>query len=196
MIGMPSGMSGCADSSVPRGLATDSNMPSAQFEDTTLEPRNAAKCDLAGQVLRSFGTLRLRVTGSSMIPSLWPRDVLLIHREDFGRISTGDIVLFARQGRLFAHRVVSTAGEQGSKQLVTRGDALGAPDPPVTPDEFLGRVSLVLRDGEWTAPRSGLSLGGFLLAALMSRSARAAALLLQLHSIRKIQREKEAACES
>jgi len=196
MIGVPSGIPCCVESSVLRDPVMGSNVPSRQFEDATLETTNAAKCDLAGQVLHSFGTLRLRVTGSSMIPSLWPGDLLLIHRQDFGRISAGDIVLFARQGRLFAHRVVSSAGERRKEQMVTQGDALCVSDPPITSAELLGRVSLVLRAGKWTPPRAGLSTGGHLLAALVSRSVRAAGLLVRLRSVCRIQREQEAPCES
>lgn len=196
MIGAPNWMSCSVDSSALRDPITDSSVPAKQFEAVTLETTNAAKCDLAGQVLHSFGTLRLRVTGSSMIPSLWPGDLLLIHRQDFGRISAGDIVLFARQGRLFAHRVVSTAGDRGNEQMVTQGDALCVSDPPITSAELLGRVSLVLRAGKWTPPRPGLSPGGHLLAALVSRSARAAGLLVRLRSVCRIQREQEAPCES
>ena len=105
-------------------------------------------------------------------------------------------MLFARQGRLFAHRVVSSAGERGNEQVVTQGDALGVPDPPVPSAELLGRVCLILRAGKWSAPRAGLSLGEFLLAAVVSRSARTAGLLLRLHSIRRIRREQEAPCKS
>jgi signal peptidase I len=196
MIGAAPEMSGCAEGSVLRALIADSSVPSGEFEDSTLETANAAKCDLAGQVLRAFGRLRLRVLGSSMIPSLWPGDVLLVHRRDIGGISTGEIVLFAREGRLFAHRVVSSAGESGGKQVVTQGDALRAPDPPVTSAELLGSVSLVFRAGKWTAPRAGLNLGRFLLATLVRRSTRVAGLLLRLRSIRPIGREQEAQCES
>jgi hypothetical protein len=196
MAGVARRIPGRADVSMSLALGADSSVPSREFEDATLQTTNAAKCDLAGQVLRSFGTLRLRVTGSSMLPSLWPGDLLLIHPEDFGRISTGDIVLFARGGRLFAHRVVSSADQRGGEQLVTRGDALRLQDPPITSAELLGRVCLILRAGKWTAPRAELNLGGFLLAALVSRSARAAGLLLRLHSLRGIQREEEAPCES
>jgi hypothetical protein len=196
MIGAASKTSGCADGAVVPCLAGDSSAPSRQFEDATLETTNAAKCDLAGQVLRSFGTLRVRVTGSSMLPSLWPGDLLLIHQQDFCRISTGDIVLFARKGRLFVHRVVSSASEGGSEQLVTQGDALREQDPPVTSAELLGRVSLVLRAGKWIAPRTGLGLGGLWLGAIVSRSAQAAGLLLRLYSLRRMQREREDSCES
>jgi len=195
-IGVASTVSGFADRSVLRAVAADASVPFGQIVDTTLEATNAAKCDLAGQVLRTFGTLSLQVTGSSMLPSLWPGDLLLIHRQDFGQISTGDIVLFARQGRLFAHRVVSPAGKRGHQLLITQGDALREPDPPISSAELLGRVSLVLRAGKWVTPRAGLSFGGLLLATLASRSALAVRLLFRLHSIRRMHREQEASCKS
>jgi len=195
VIGVANGMSGCVDGSVFRAEARDSSERFTQFEDTMHEVTNAAKCDLAGRVLRSFGTLRLRVTGSSMLPSLWPGDLLLIHRYDFGRISTGDIVLFTREGRLFVHRVVSAADESGREQLVTQGDALRASDPPVTSTELLGKVSLVFRNGKWFAPRARPSVGGMFLAALVSCSAVAAG-LFWLHSTRRLWREQEASCEN
>jgi signal peptidase I len=196
MKGVASAMSGFADNPVLHTEAGDSSERFRQFQYTTHEVTNSAKCDLAGQVLRSFGALRLRVTGSSMLPSLWSGDLLLIERHDFARISTGDIVLYIRQGRLFVHRVVSAADESGREQLVTQGDALRAPDPPVTSAELLGKVSLVFRGGKWIAPRPRRSLGALLMAALVSRSARAAGLLSRLHSIRRIRREHEALCES
>ena len=43
----------------------------------------AVKCELAAEVLRSSGELRLRVTGSSMLPAVWPGDELTIRRQPF-----------------------------------------------------------------------------------------------------------------
>jgi len=37
--------------------------------------RESIKRDLAGQVLRAGGKLRLRALGLSMLPSLWPGDI-------------------------------------------------------------------------------------------------------------------------
>jgi len=39
---------------------------------------HALKCDLAADVIRGFGTLRLRVNGFSMLPSIWPGDVVCV----------------------------------------------------------------------------------------------------------------------
>ena len=56
------------------------------------------KCDLAADVSRRFGVLRLRVTGFSMLPSIWPGDIACVSRVDAYR--PGDVVLFSRNGRL------------------------------------------------------------------------------------------------
>ena len=50
----------------------------------------------------------------------------------------GDVVLFTRFERLFAHRVISI----GAGLLITQGDNLESPDAPVLDSEFLGRVSV------------------------------------------------------
>ena len=42
------------------------------------------KCDLAADVIRRFGTLRLRVNGFSMLPSIWPGDIACVSRVDSG----------------------------------------------------------------------------------------------------------------
>jgi hypothetical protein len=84
---------------------------------------------------------------------MWPwvrgGDVLVVRRAAARSLRRGDIVLFARQGRLFAHRLlrVKHSGGRGAPVLLTRGDALPNPDEPVTSRELLGRVMAVERDG-------------------------------------------------
>ena len=137
-------------------------------------PADSVKCSLATKVLRDFGELRLRVTGSSMLPSLWPGDSLLIRRVRFTEITPGDLVLFARDERFFVHRVLKVA----DGRLLTRGDALPVPDPLVGPDELLGCVQLIARDG---VERHSCPLGalGRLLAFALRRSSRFPNLLLR-----------------
>jgi hypothetical protein len=67
--------------------------------------RDALGCELVVETLRSFGQLRLRVNGASMLPAVWPGDILTITREAGAPPLPGDIVLFGREGRLVAHRV-------------------------------------------------------------------------------------------
>jgi len=112
---------------------------------------DVVKCELASEVLRSTGMLRLQVTGWSMLPAVWPGDQLVIQRAGSKDVTNGDIVLFGRDRRLFAHRVVSVSPEDSG--ILTRGDSMPAPDPIVREDELLGKVSFIVRNGKCIAPR-------------------------------------------
>jgi hypothetical protein len=105
---------------------------------------------LAAEVLGRFGEVRLRVMGSSMLPSVQPGDVLTIRRCAMSAVESGAIVLFTRDGRLFAHRVVA----RRNTHLVTRGDALEWQDPPICQDQLLGRVVTLTRNGRQRQPPS------------------------------------------
>jgi signal peptidase I len=108
-------------------------------------------CGLAEEVVRAFGGVRLRVFGTSMVPTILPGDLVLIQRASLHEISTGEVVLFLQKGRLFVHRVVdrkvaATAGRPEESCLITRGDRLRHEDPPVSSPELLGRVVSIERD--------------------------------------------------
>lgn len=109
------------------------------------EGSNALGCELAAEVVRRFGSLRLRVTGTSMAPAVQPGDLLSIRRADLEEVSPGEIVLFTRHGRLFAHRVVARDSASPEPRLLTRGDRRLKNDPPVSSSEFLGRVTSIER---------------------------------------------------
>ena len=143
-----------------------------------LDRQEVAKNELAAEVLQSYRELRVRVLGSSMLPTIWPGDILTMHPCGIAEACLGDIVLFSRQGRLFAHRVVSRCGDC----LLTQGDGASDPDPPVRPGELIGRVFEIVRRGKALRPKPSLSLGGRLAAALASRSAGAGRLLTRLHA--------------
>jgi signal peptidase I len=142
---------------------------------------HALKCELASEVLRSSGKLRLRVTGWSMLPSVWPGDTLLIERMSVDQVSEGDIVLFGRDQRLVAHRVV-TKGPQ-DPGIVTRGDSMAAPDPPLSGGDLLGRVSFILRNGKCIEPGRSLRFPERAVAALARSSNLAARLVVGVHSM-------------
>ena len=74
--------------------------------DTIPDARSGLKGELFLEVLRTFGSARLRVTGTSMLPSIWPGDILEVRRPGEVKIASGELVLFERGGRFFAHRVV------------------------------------------------------------------------------------------
>jgi signal peptidase I len=133
---------------------------------------------LAGEVVRAFGQMQLRVTGSSMIPTLWPGDLVRIERRAFESLNPGEIVFYLRDGRLFLHRLVASRETSRARSLTTRGDAMAAADPAVPENCFLGVATAVRRRGEWIRPRDVHRLLRWFLAssALMQQ------IILRVHS--------------
>ena len=145
---------------------------------------HGVKCDLAGEVLRSSGRLRLRVMGWSMLPTVWPGDTLVVDSVKSDAVSEGDIVLFGRDRRLFAHRVVKN-NASGDTTILTRGDAMPAPDPPVDEAQLLGRVSFIMRNGKRIEPRRSLRFSERAVAALVRGSDTAARVVVGIHGMRQ-----------
>jgi hypothetical protein len=140
----------------------------------------ALKCDLAGEVLRSFGSLRFTATGWSMLPTVWPGDTLVVDRVRSDQVHLGDVVLVGREGRLCAHRVVSRAAS-GNPHWITQGDAMPAADRPVMENELLGRVSYLIRAGKLVAVPSELNVVERVTAKIVRHSMPAARALVYMH---------------
>jgi signal peptidase I len=105
------------------------------------------RAEMLADVLRSGGTVTLRVFGGSMWPWLRSGDAISVGRDAAARIHPGEVVLFVREGRLFAHRVIRKIACDGRAVLITKGDALPRVDAPLEPAELLGRVFRVRRAG-------------------------------------------------
>jgi hypothetical protein len=113
------------------------------------QSRDQQKHSLAAEVLRKSGRLRLAAMGQSMLPTLWPGDLLNVCAVQFDEVAAGDVVLFTREDRFFIHRVLGnrdSAGGSTGPSLVTRGDSMRTADAPVLPEELLGRVVSVSRN--------------------------------------------------
>jgi signal peptidase I len=143
---------------------------------------------MASEVLRSSGSLRLQVTGWSMLPTVWPGDILVIESVESDAVSEGDIVLFGRNRRFFAHRIIQQETKAGDRGILTRGDAMAAPDAPVAKNELLGKVSYILRNGKCIEPNKTLRLSERAVAALVQRSETAARLVVGVHGFRQASR--------
>lgn len=152
-------------------------------------PESAAgsslKCELAAEVLRSFGTLRFAATGWSMLPTVWPGETLVVERVKPEKIRIGDLVLVGRDSGLCAHRVIGTAGDLEHPQWITQGDALPVPDRPVAGNELLGRVTYLIRGGRLIEVPAQLSMVENLVAKVVRRSTPAAPALVYLHRMRQ-----------
>ena len=108
---------------------------------------------LLSQVLDRCGEARIRVAGTSMLPSIRPADVLHIRAVDMTRVQRDDVILYAQGPRLFAHRVVQTSGPSLPPVVITRGDMHEHDDPPVTAAQLLGRVEAQTRNGAMLSTR-------------------------------------------
>ncbi|HTT19158.1 MAG TPA: S24/S26 family peptidase [Candidatus Sulfotelmatobacter sp.] len=135
------------------------------FQDAH-DQAHALKCELACEVLRLSGYVRLRVRGWSMLPTIWPGDTLELEKAECGKLSAGDVVLFHRDRRLFVHRMLNSDGNT----IFTQGDAMAQPDPVVTERELLGRVTCIVRDGKRIQPTKTLSLSHRAVAAVARSS--------------------------
>jgi signal peptidase I len=153
-----------------------------KLSSQSLDDAHALKCELAGEVLRSSGALRLRVTGWSMLPTVMPGDTLVIERISPDAVSEGDIVLFVRDRRFFVHRVVTKGSHDAA--ILTCGDAMPAVDPPVPGSNLLGRVSLILRNGQRIEPSRNPRLSHRTVSALVRRSTFAARVVVGVHGMR------------
>lgn len=143
----------------------------------------ALKCDMAGEMLRSFGLARFPAVGWSMLPAIWPGDTLFVERVHEDELSLGDILVVGRQGRLCAHRLIGTSGDPGNPQWITQGDALAAPDRPVAGGELFGRVSYLIRAGKRMAVPANLSFIQKLVARVARRSVTVARGLVYLRRV-------------
>jgi hypothetical protein len=54
---------------------------------------------LGEEVLRASGEMRFVAKGSSMVPSIFSGDVLVVRRRAVGKMSRNDMVLFTQGGR-------------------------------------------------------------------------------------------------
>jgi len=149
------------------------------------EARSALKCDLATEVLHSFGSLRFAATGWSMLPAVWPGDTLVVDRVGQDQVRIGDVVLVGREGTLCAHRIIGAAGGTDNRQWITQGDGLPKPDRPVAGNELLGRVTYLIRAGRLIPVPAELSVVESLVAKVIRRSVPAARALVYLNRMRQ-----------
>lgn len=123
------------------------------FVRDTTDNNELHKMELGAEVLRAGGSIRLKVLGLSMLPSVWPGDIVSVEGGSMDAIAPGDVVLYSRDDRFFIHRVIETS-ESG---FIIRGDAAPQSDPAIARSHVLGRVSGIRRNGKTITPKPGLA---------------------------------------
>lgn len=104
--------------------------------------------ELFREILRSAGEARLAVNGASMLPAIWPGDVITVRHCEAAGLRPGEIVFYMRPEGLVAHRVVANSGGR----LISRGDSLSDCDRPVSSADILGQVVAIERNGRRISP--------------------------------------------
>ncbi len=149
---------------------------------TSVGDAGSLKRELACEQLRASGTVQLRVSGWSMLPTIWPGDALVIQRmAGKDNVVEGDIVMFAAGLRFVAHRVVRA----DASTIQTQGDAIRQADAPVSHSELLGRVSFIVRDGKCIDPGRSVGFPNRAAAAVFRRSEIAARVVVGVHGMCK-----------
>ena len=96
------------------------------------------------------GTI-LAVQTTSMVPVFRPGDAIIVHHQN-GRFKVGDIVSYRSRKdprQIVSHRIIAI--KASLQQLVTQGDHLAEPDPPIRNWDVLGKVVCII-------PRAGYVL--------------------------------------
>jgi len=106
-----------------------------------------------------------------------------VERVRAGEISPGEIVVFAREDRLIAHRVVARAANPGGEYIVTRGDRTRRNDAFVSSAELVGRVTRIERRGFRVRARARLSVAQQVICRMLRFSDRATYLYLRLAAL-------------
>ena len=83
--------------------------------------------------------IRLRVSGSSMVPLIEPGDMVLVRHVNFEDLRRGDMILVEQGGTFLVHRLVAVH-DHGVR---TKGDNASHADVLVAPEDVLGRVVVV-----------------------------------------------------
>ncbi len=122
------------------------------LEAVSFENAEAVKLELATELLRSGRPVRLRVLGTSMLPSLWPGDLVTVSRCEAHQIGAGDIGCFVRARRLVIHRVTQICSANGRLAWITCGDCMPQADEPFTEEHLVGKIASVSRRARVRAP--------------------------------------------
>ena len=128
--------------------------PAAPGDPARAADRDAARCDLVAAAVEKFGALRIKVHGASMLPAIWPGDILSVERIHAFSLLPSDVIVFRRGSRLFAHRFVALAAAGDRARVLTAGDALDEPDLPVPIEDVIGRACRIERGPFRLDPRT------------------------------------------
>lgn len=127
---------------------------------------HAQKLEAVTSLLRTAGAVRLKALGTSMLPTIWPGDILVIATTPHQKLVCGNLIAVCTRDRIRVHRLLSKAG----LHWITRGDSMPQNDPPIAPADVMGTVFEIWRARRRIIPQTRLRLLARGLAWLLSFS--------------------------
>jgi signal peptidase I len=103
--------------------------------------------DVATGILHRGYGIRLRVEGSSMMPTIRPGEAVIVKPATATNVKLKDIVFYQTERGVIGHRLVRITNRNGKLVLLARGDADKGASEPVAPAQILGRLVAVERNG-------------------------------------------------
>jgi signal peptidase len=92
------------------------------------------------------------VPSGSMIPVIYPGDVVIVAKTPAGAVKLGDIIEYRNvtENINIVHRVINVQGESPQRSFITKGDNNNAPDAqPVPEQNVIGKVILQIPKMGW-----------------------------------------------
>ena len=141
----------------------------------TIDPLAATKHALTAEMLRFHRQCRLQVSGTSMLPTLWPGETVLIEQCPIDKLCIGDIVMYERNGLFILHRLTGLPGTVSqifspNPVLIARGDFVPHEDLPIQANSVLGVLAGVQRGSRWVPVSQKMSTASRWVAVLLRRS--------------------------
>ena len=101
---------------------------------------------LGTELLASGMTVRIKVSGFSMYPTMRPDDIVEIAPVEPGvPLIPGEIIAIKRETDFIVHRFIGYAEMHGERMVVARGDSNARVDTPVPAARVAGKVVTIIR---------------------------------------------------
>ncbi|MEA3432197.1 MAG: signal peptidase I [candidate division WOR-3 bacterium] len=121
--------------------------------------------ELSKEILNRGNRVRIPVIGVSMFPLFKTGDIILFEPLTHSDVSIGNVIVYKQGERMVAHRLMKIYQNNERITLVTKGDTFPDFDDPIYPEEVLGKVVAVERNGRLIRLNRGLGrLANFVLA--------------------------------
>ena len=97
--------------------------------------------------MRAGGEAVFLVVSNSMRPLVHQGDEVMVERISSADLRCGDMVTLWNGKGYWTHRFLGWRMRGNTRVLITKGDACYTADPPVSPDQVIGKVAALQRKG-------------------------------------------------